>query len=111
VVLESICIVLSSGVLVDACLLGRGDSGLLRQGCDITGGIYFKLPPTGLLQHLFWLFLPGVKDRKKLALPDRPPVDYRASCFCHHNLVDVGFVCSVCLSVFCKFSPICSTCQ
>ena len=38
-------------------------------------------------------------------------VDYRAACFCHRELVDVGFVCSVCLSVFCKFSPICSTCE
>src|SRR5690242_20043987 len=25
-------------------------------------------------------------------------VDYRATCFCHRNVVDLGFVCPVCLS-------------
>ena len=46
-----------------------------------------------------------------LALPEPPVVDYRAACFCHRQLVSVGFVCSVCLSIFCKFAPICSTCH
>ena len=36
---------------------------------------------------------------------------FRAACFCHRELIDVGFVCSVCLSIFCKFSPICTTCH
>ena len=38
-------------------------------------------------------------------------VDYRAACFCHRDLIEIGFVCSVCLSIFCQFSPICSTCE
>ena len=38
-------------------------------------------------------------------------VDYRAACFCHRQLIDIGFVCSVCLSIYCKFSPICTTCD
>ena len=38
-------------------------------------------------------------------------VDYRAACFCHRQLVDVGFVCSVCLSIYCRVSPICTTCH
>jgi transcription initiation factor TFIIH subunit 3 len=29
-------------------------------------------------------------------------VDFRAACFCHRNVVDTGFVCSVCLSIFCE---------
>ncbi len=93
-----------------------------------------------------WVFLPDASLRKQLALPPPVPVDYRAACFCHRQLIDQGYVCSVCLSselkitkqvpwtvcsksyemnirwlihsilyffiiVFCKFSPICTTCQ
>ncbi|KAK7474428.1 hypothetical protein BaRGS_00034311, partial [Batillaria attramentaria] len=98
-------------VVIDACIL-ESDSGLLQQACDITGGIYLKVPQeAGLLQYLLWLFLPDPSVRGKLTLPPRTQVDYRAACFCHRTLIDVGYVCSVCLSIFCMFSPICSTCQ
>lgn len=30
--------------------------------------------------------------------PGNVGVDFRAACFCHRNVVDLGFVCSVCLS-------------
>ncbi|CAB3385112.1 Hypothetical predicted protein [Cloeon dipterum] len=98
-------------VLIDVCCLGP-ESSLLQQGCDITGGQYFRPPqPQGLLQYLLWVFLPEPLLRNKLALPPRVKVDYRAACFCHRELVDIGFVCSVCLSIVCKFSPICTTCH
>ena len=29
-------------------------------------------------------------------------MDFRAACFCHRRIVDVGFVCSICLSIFCE---------
>lgn len=81
-------------------------------GCDITGGQYLKVPQIeGLLQYLLWIFLPDPSIRSKLALPPAVKVDYRAACFCHRELIDIGFVCSVCLSIFCKFSPICTTCS
>jgi len=98
-------------VTVDACILDK-DSGLLQQACDITSGQYLRvLQPGGLLQYLMWLFLPDPSVRKSLVLPARVRVDYRAACFCHRTLIDIGYVCSVCLSVFCTFSPICSTCH
>ncbi|KAL8562612.1 hypothetical protein ACOMHN_045876 [Nucella lapillus] len=98
-------------VVIDACVL-ENDSGLLQQACDISGGIYLKVPQeTALLQYLLWLFLPDPTVRSKLTLPPRAQVDYRAACFCHRHLIDIGYVCSVCLSIFCVFSPICSTCQ
>lgn len=98
-------------VVIDACILDN-DSGLLQQACDITGGIYLKVPQvTGLLQYLLWVFLPDPLERSKLNLPPKVQVDYRAACFCHRNLIDIGYVCSVCLSIICTFSPICPTCQ
>ncbi|XP_008111892.2 general transcription factor IIH subunit 3 isoform X1 [Anolis carolinensis] len=98
-------------ILIDACVL-ESDSGLLQQACDITGGIYLKVPhKPSLLQYLLWVFLPDHDQRSQLILPPRVHVDYRAACFCHRNLIEVGYVCSVCLSIFCNFSPICTTCE
>lgn len=85
-------------VVIDACILDN-DSGLLQQACDITGGIYLRIPQVnGLLQYLLWVFLPDPLERPKLTLPPKVQVDYRAACFCHRNLIDIGYVCSVCLS-------------
>ncbi|GJQ75850.1 putative transcription factor Tfb4 [Trypoxylus dichotomus] len=99
------------GVVIDVCALDQHLS-LLQQGCDITNGLYLRIPQIqGLLQYLLWVFLPEPPIRKKLVLPPPVKVDYRAACFCHRELIDVGYVCSVCLSIFCKFSPICTTCH
>ncbi|XP_038061831.1 general transcription factor IIH subunit 3-like isoform X1 [Patiria miniata] len=96
---------------IDACILEK-DSGLLQQACDITGGMYLKIPQiSGLLQYLLWVFLPDPSLRDTLTLPPAIHVDYRAACFCHRTLIDIGYVCSVCLSIFCTYSPICSTCH
>ncbi|XP_053444734.1 general transcription factor IIH subunit 3 isoform X5 [Nycticebus coucang] len=105
-------------ILIDACVLDS-DSGLLQQSplcvlqaCDITGGLYLKVPQMpSLLQYLLWVFLPDQDQRSQLILPPPVHVDYRAACFCHRNLIEIGYVCSVCLSIFCNFSPICTTCE
>ena len=89
------------------------------QASDITGGVYIRVPePASLLQFMLvhsleyfiafyilhailvvqWGFLPGMSTREHLATPSSLEIDYRASCCCHQRLVDVGFVCSVCLS-------------
>uniref|UniRef100_A0A8C8UL66 General transcription factor IIH subunit 3 n=1 Tax=Peromyscus maniculatus bairdii TaxID=230844 RepID=A0A8C8UL66_PERMB len=98
-------------ILIDACVLDS-DSGLLQQACDITGGLYLKVPQMpSLLQYLLWVFLPDQDQRSQLILPPPIHVDYRAACFCHRSLIEIGYVCSVCLSIFCNFSPICTTCE
>lgn len=99
-------------VQLDTCLLSAGQSCILQQGADITGGLCLRVSNVrGLLQYLLWLFLPWADQMKQLTLPAPPLVDYRAACFCHRQLISIGFVCSVCLSIFCKFAPICSTCH
>ncbi|XP_053983820.1 general transcription factor IIH subunit 3 [Hylaeus anthracinus] len=99
------------GIILDVCSLDQ-ELTLLQQGCDITGGNYLKVPQlSGLLQYLLWIFLPDPNIRSKLVLPPPVKVDYRAACFCHQELIDIGYVCSICLSIFCKFSPICTTCH
>ncbi|KAG5292022.1 RNA polymerase II transcription factor B subunit 4 [Histoplasma ohiense] len=81
-----------------------GDAAFLQQASDATRGIYIPATshPAGFLQYLMLGFLPDQRARSHLVLPSRVDVDFRAACFCHRRVVDVGFVCSICLSIFCE---------
>ncbi|KAJ5423927.1 Transcription factor Tfb4 [Penicillium cf. griseofulvum] len=97
---------------IDVCKLS-GDAVFLQQASDATKGVYMALAePRGLLQYLMMAFLPDQRSRRHLVLPTRVDVDFRAACFCHRRVVDVGFVCSICLSIFCEPPPggDCMTC-
>jgi len=83
---------------IDICKVA-GDTVFLQQASDATRGIYMALEqPQGLLQYLMMGFLPDQTSRRYLVLPTQVNVDFRAACFCHKKVVDVGFVCSICLS-------------
>jgi transcription initiation factor TFIIH subunit 3 len=75
-----------------------GDTVLLQQASDATGGVYMKPERPGLLQYLMMAFLPDGTARNSLVIPSAGGVDFRAACFCHRRVVDIGYVCSVCLS-------------
>lgn len=94
-------------------------STFLQQAADATGGIHLaRTDPAshaGFLQTLMLAFLPDPTARQNLILPSQAQgggVDFRAACFCHRRIVDVGFVCSICLSIFCEPVPdgTCLTC-
>jgi transcription initiation factor TFIIH subunit 3 len=96
-------------------------STFLQQAADATGGIHLaRTDPAshaGLLQTLMLAFLPDPTARQNLILPAQTSgasggVDFRAACFCHRRIVDLGFVCSICLSIFCEPVPdgTCLTC-
>lgn len=98
----------------------------LQQAADATGGIYMDLggkagttsstsdtntttnpsPTTkipGLLQTLMMAYLPDQSARHFLTpAGESEGVDFRAACFCHGRVVDLGWVCSICLSIFCE---------
>jgi transcription initiation factor TFIIH subunit 3 len=82
-----------------------GDTVFLQQAADATGGVYMALDATtraGLLQYLMFAYLPDQTARQHLVMPgDSAGVDFRAACFCHRRIVDIGYVCSICLSIFC----------
>ncbi|QDS74158.1 hypothetical protein FKW77_001546 [Venturia effusa] len=85
-----------------------GSTVFLQQASDATGGIYLDPEPSalkggaGFLQFLMMAYLPDVTARKLLVRPGKGEVDFRAACFCHRNVIDLGYVCSVCLSIFCS---------
>jgi transcription initiation factor TFIIH subunit 3 len=104
------------GIVIDVCVASadqsQGTASILQQGCETTGGLYITIPNiTAFLEYLLWILLPDLKTREKLVLPERKALGFKAACFCHRSMVDIAYVCSVCLSIFCSFSPICSTCH
>lgn len=101
-----------SVVPVDSCFIGSNNSAFLQQASYITGGIYYRPPQMeGLFQYLSTVFATDLHSREFLRLPKSLGVDFRASCFCHKQTIDMGYVCSVCLSIFCEHHDKCSTCS
>ncbi|KAJ4770653.1 Basal transcription factor complex subunit-related family protein [Rhynchospora pubera] len=96
---------------IDSCIVGAQHSAFLQQASYITGGVYLKPQQLdGLFQFLAAVFATDLHSRNFLRLPKPAGVDLRASCFCHKKTIDMGYVCSVCLSIFCKYHKKCSTC-
>ncbi|EOY16261.1 Basal transcription factor complex subunit-related isoform 1 [Theobroma cacao] len=100
-----------SMVPIDSCYMGAQNSAFLQQASYITGGVHHKPQHLdGLFQYLMTIFATDLHSRSFLHLPKPVGVDFRASCFCHKNTIDMGYICSVCLSIFCKHHKKCSTC-
>ncbi|GIL99299.1 hypothetical protein Vretimale_4493 [Volvox reticuliferus] len=98
-------------VVLDAVVLASEDSSFLQQAAHLTGGLYFR--PAGaaaLLGVLLNYFVCDTATRQQLDVTQELGVDFRASCFCHKFVIETGYVCSVCLSIFCQPSRACSTC-
>ncbi|TVU33556.1 hypothetical protein EJB05_25381 [Eragrostis curvula] len=110
-VMNSIFSAQRSMVPIDSCIVGTQDSAFLQQASYITGGVYLKPQElNGLFEYLAAVFATDLHSRTFLRLPKTLGVDFRASCFCHKKTIDMGYVCSVCLSIFCKNQKKCSTC-
>ncbi|OAA57484.1 transcription factor tfiih subunit [Niveomyces insectorum RCEF 264] len=121
-----------AGVAIDVLAL-RGTAAFLQQAAYITRGTFIAAPqPTGgdagvadgadndddddqqqrrhaqgLLTYLMMGFsAASARDvARALVAPSADAVDFRAACFCHRRVVDTGFVCSICLSIFCEVPP------
>ncbi|PVU95091.1 hypothetical protein BB561_002054 [Smittium simulii] len=99
-------------IIIDVCRISEQRSPFLEQAAEITGGRYAEeIIPSQLLQKLLFTFLPDQYTRQFIQAPIKKEIDFRAVCFCHKKVVDIGYVCSTCLSIFCHYVPICSTCQ
>lgn len=115
-------------LLIDTCVLAAEDSTHGQQAALLTGGLYLRpIDQASLLQYLLVrsfeqclplqvdsgdhspsmllvciptqsLFIVDTQTRQFMNMPHQADVDYRAACFCHKKAVDIGHVCSVCLS-------------
>jgi transcription initiation factor TFIIH subunit 3 len=99
-------------VAIDTLSLA-GDPTFLQQACFNTNGTFLAAKnPTGILTYLMFGLIADTEARQSLITPTHDTVDFRAACFCHGKVVDTGFVCSICLSIFCELpeNAECLTC-
>ncbi|CBQ70306.1 related to TFIIH basal transcription factor complex p34 subunit [Sporisorium reilianum SRZ2] len=115
------------GITIDVCKLFGSDTVFLQQASYLTSGTYFRLADdheqsngdkagaidmrSSLVQTLLTTYLPSRSMRGVMNLPTLEEIDFRTACFCHRRIVDVGYICSVCLSLFCQPRPFCLTCR
>jgi len=107
-------------VTVDGCfvpLSNNDTSPFLEQACDRTGGVYTRpvnrsQVSGGLAEIFLTVFLPPIGVRADLNLLKVNKVDFRARCFETGKKVEMGVVCSLCLSIFEKepVGGVCLTC-
>lgn len=126
-----------AGIPIDILSL-HGTATFLQQASYITRGTFLEASnPQGLLTYLMFGFASSIDTRQtvttttkgsgqagtraaidgasgleQLISPSTASVDFRAACFCHRKVIDTGFVCSICLSIFCEVpeSAECLTC-
>lgn len=105
-------------VLVDACVLNEKDSNFLQQAASISGGVYYnpseeleRMKKPALSQYLVNIFLANPKTRKIMQLPKTHTSALKVSCFLSQRPIDMGFVCSVCLSIFSSKMEKCAICE
>eukprot|EP01080_Neovahlkampfia_damariscottae_P005716 gene5716-9536_t len=99
-------------VAIDSCVLSPENSSFLQQAAYITGGTYMK--PTkqeGLLQYLLNVYLVEKNLRKLIHMPSQNVIDFKPSCFITKKPVDIGFVCSICLSIYSEKIDKCISCE
>lgn len=106
-VMNSIFAAQRLNIPLDVLPLTPSNKTFLQQAADATQGIYLPVTTAqahaGLLQYLMFAYLPDLSARKHLiSASSNSDVDFRAACFCHQRIIDLGFVCSICLSIFCE---------
>eukprot|EP00916_Digyalum_oweni_P006109 GHVL01010522.1.p1 GENE.GHVL01010522.1~~GHVL01010522.1.p1 ORF type:complete len:306 (+),score=27.91 GHVL01010522.1:44-961(+) len=123
-------------VPIDVCVVGDFASKLLQQASALTKGIYAdgrgcfnesigqhhhhhhqpseKSRRLALIPFLVFRFLRPVRVREQLRQPaeTESSVDFGCFCVCHSHPVDIAWVCSSCLAVFCSnVGRICIVCK
>lgn len=99
---------------IDVCQLA-GETVFLQQASDSTNGVYIQIKhPKGLIQYLMSAFITDSGLRPHLNLPTQRDVDFRAACFLTNKIVEIGYVCSVCLCIISQVPtteecPMCGT--
>jgi len=114
------------GIVVDIIVLDKLDNAgsvavgtkegtftMFSQVSDLTKGVLHHCKELSYLYHLLTICVtPTFDDREKLLVTSsQVEVDYRAATFDTKRLVDIGFVCSICLAVFEFYQPLCPICD
>ena len=73
---------------------------LLKQAASISTGNYLNIKSVSEVIPALFTFSSEISSSSQTVLNNfkQESVDFRGSCFCHGKVVDLGYVCSVCLS-------------
>ncbi|CEP23181.1 RNA polymerase II transcription factor B subunit 4 AltName: Full=RNA polymerase II transcription factor B p34 subunit; AltName: Full=RNA polymerase II transcription factor B 34 kDa subunit [Cyberlindnera jadinii] len=84
---------------INVCQLSS-QATFLQQAADATNGVYLNIDNLdGLVQYFATAFFIDPSLRNIVIKPTTRDIDFRASCFQTGKVVDIGFVCSVCLCI------------
>lgn len=100
-------------ITIDSVFLSKTGkySPLLQVASELTSGYNCSISTLSELQRLMLtVLLVDAPLRLELKMPKLVHVDHRATCFCHKRSISLGYVCSVCLAVFCEPCQPCSIC-
>jgi transcription factor TFB4 len=88
------------GVVVDSLLICVKSSLFLNQAAILTDGFSIALlnRPKCLMQYL--LTIPPLSVRKFIVMPKVKAVDYKTPAVNSQNMIDMGILCPICLSVY-----------
>lgn len=111
--LNSIFACHKQGITIDSvCISSSFSSQVLQIAAELTSGFYYNVQRIDDLQKIILSrLLVDAALRDELKLPRLSTVNHKATCFCHKRSISIGYVCSVCLSVFCEPKVICQVCS
>jgi transcription factor TFB4 len=99
---------------IDCISTGSISAPMLEQLADVTDGFYIQIGldtvESQLPVTLALLCAADADTRSFMAVPKPGSVGYKSSCVCHSKSIDIGFVCSRCLSVHCQIPQHCVQC-
>lgn len=100
-----------SNISIDVLRYSKENSLFLSQASFLTQGYYYQTTyQKELIQVLFTIFIVPKKLRSDLILPNQEVTDLRPLCFCHKKTMEMGHVCTICLSIYCGKVDFCRSC-
>lgn len=94
----------SRNFIIDALILNSKRHDFLLQATAKTKGLYFPCnkPTRGAMQYFMQVFNISADQRENFKMPYLTKTPYNASCECHNERVDLAWICSRCLGIYCQ---------
>lgn len=100
------------------CLSLAEENKFMRQLAGILNGSIFSpkkaVLPNGRIEidngenQIFAYLLSTISMNKEI---EGGNVTYEGLCLCHNSSIQVGYLCPICLGIYCKFVPVCRHCK
>lgn len=98
-------------IVIDAFILNSKKHQFLRQATNKTNGLFIygnkskssqEPMNRGILQYFLQGFLISGYERENFYMPQIISTEFSATCSCHNETINLGWICSVCFAIYCK---------